>query len=115
MACPLAVRRFRILKPTGVLARKSDNEDVIPTVLVEIKSPSQKIIRILVLSAQRPFKPRHGHARHRAELQLECRGGGIIFMALFEIRPFPPPWPRDEVVLSVVVQVPKVGAFTPKL
>src|SRR4029450_13873319 len=98
-----------------ILPRKSDDEDVLPTVLVEVDRPGEEIVRVLVLLAEKSLEPWAVPPCRRPELQLERGGCRVVLVPLLEVGPLPPPGPRDDVVDTVVVQVAKVGSLAPKL
>src|SRR5688572_25216085 len=49
MAPPVAANAFRILEPRRGGARKSDDEDVVPAVVIEVAGPRKEIVGVLVL------------------------------------------------------------------
>src|SRR5205814_1558299 len=53
--------------------------------------------------------------RLRAEGEFESLRGRGVFVALGEVRAFPPPRAGDEVVDAILVQIAEVRALTPEL
>ena len=83
--------------------------------LLKSYANAKKLFEVLVVLSERALESRHSHTRHRPELQLERRRRRIVLVARLEVRPFPPPGPRDDVVHAVVVQVTIGGALAPEL
>ena len=115
MFLPVAVAAFRILIPCREFARKSEDQNVVPTVLVEIVSEGEKVVRIRVVDAQRAFEAFDGLLLAFGRFFVERLRRGIIFVALLEIRSFIPIGTGDDVRFAVVIEVAEVCPFRPEL
>src|SRR5256885_13947715 len=98
-------RAFRvlpgILEPGSVRAGKAINQNVIPAVLVEVVSESEKVVRIGVIFAERALESRDGLFGSVLLLEFERFGGRVILMAHFEVGPLPPIRTGDDVHLAI--------------
>src|SRR5665213_141414 len=95
MANPVPVGGFlaaRVFVPTGVFAGESDDQDVVPFVVLEAAGEGEEVVRIL-------------------SIWIEFGLGLHVLMAFLEIRPFVPVRPGDHVGLAVVIKVAEGGAF----
>src|SRR5689334_14205921 len=101
MARPVRVLPFRVFEPSGGLPWKTDHQNVVPSVFIEVVNPNKEIVRVSILRPEPAFEARNGHGRHRPEFQLKSCLRRVNFMPLLVIRTFPPPGPRDDVVHTV--------------
>src|SRR5437773_10371773 len=97
MPLPMSLAAFRIFVPGSVLARKAIDQDIIPTIAVEIVGESYESVGIGVVHSQAAFETGNGLFRAIAFLQLKSRVGAIDFMARLEFRPFIPEGAGDDV------------------
>src|SRR5206468_3342467 len=75
----------------------------------------KKVIRVIIVHTQRPFKSCNLFIAPISQLALESNRCRIILMTLFEIRPFIPVWTGDEVRFAVAIEITQSRAFAPKL
>src|SRR6266480_2358886 len=111
----MALAAFGIFIPNGRFAWETEDQNVVPTVLVEIVSESEKVVRIRVVDAQRAFEAFDGLLFAFGRFFVERLRRGIIFVALLEIRSLIPIRAGDDVRFAVVIEVAEVCPFRPVL
>src|SRR6266542_81652 len=112
---PMTFAALRVLIPGGDITGETENQNVVPAVLVEIAGEGKKVVRISVVAAERPFKAVDGLLSALGVLFLEGLRRRIIFVAFLEVRPFIPERARNDVPFAVVVEVAEVRALAPEL
>ena len=97
------------------LAGPPDAKDVRPPIAIEVKGVGQKVVRIPILTAQRAFETGDILRRPVRLFQRKLVGIRAISVAHFEIRPFPPVRPINDIHLPVVIEIPNRRPLRPKL
>src|SRR5207244_8816732 len=110
-----ALAAFGIFIPGGDVAGKSDDQNVVPTVLVEIVGEGEKVVRVSVVRAQRAFEALNGLLAAVGLLLFKSLCCRVIFVAVLEVRPFVPIGTRNDVHPAVVIEIAEVGALAPEL
>src|SRR5882724_9883843 len=95
MLRPMALGAFGIFVPGSLLSGKSDDQDVVPPILVEVINESKKVVRVIIINAQRPFETGDVFRAGIGFLAFKSMGSRIVLMALFEVRSLVPNRPRD--------------------
>jgi hypothetical protein len=114
MLLPVAFAALRIFVPGGDFTGETENQYVVPAVLVEIVGECEKVVRVGIVGAKGPFETLEGFFRAIGFLQFERLRGRIVFVALPKVRPLPPIGTGNDVQLAVVIEVAEVGAFAPE-
>ena len=99
----------------GRFARESEDQNVIPTVVIEIVSVGEEVFGVSVVFAESTLEARHADFGDGAELEFERFLSGSVFVAIFEVGTFIPKRTGDHVHFSVVIEVSKIRAFSPEL
>ena len=115
MFLPVAFAALRVFIPGGDFAGETENQDVVPAVLIEIVSEREKVVRVGVVGAERAFETLDRFPCAVGLLQCERFRRRIVFVAFLVVRPLPPIGTGDDVRLAVVVEVAEAGAFAPEL
>src|SRR5262249_28128293 len=115
MLLPGPIDPFGIFKPGGLFAGKSNDQDVVPAILVEVDAKSEKVIRIGIVDTQRAFESFDGLFASIGLFVFEGPRRRIIFVTLFKIGSFVPIRAGNDVHFSIVVKIAESRAFTPKL
>src|SRR3954462_2872885 len=115
MPAPVSVPAFRILVPGGVLAWKSNDQNVVPPVAIEVMAPGEEVLRVLILPSQGALKSGHTDFGHRPQREFEGLSRGRVLVALCKVRALPPVRSGHDIRLPVMVQISEVRPFTPEL
>ena len=115
MALPMGGDAFAwVLEPPGILARETQDQNVGPTVAVDVGRMSEEIGTVFVLIAQPAFVTAEGHLGP-VSLALGNVVGRSVFVAHLEGGAFIPEWAGDHIGHTVPVNIPKTCALRPKL
>ena len=112
---PGRIRPLGILTPFGRPSGKSNEEHILESITVEVVRKREKIIRIGIILSQSTFKARHRNLSQFTKSQLKGGRRRINLMPFPKIRPLPPPRPRDNICLPVIVKISKIRTLAPKL
>ena len=111
----MTLASFGVFVPSCFLSGEANDQNIVPTIPVEILDERKKVIRVLIVDTQSPFESRNLFTAPIRHLALESNRCRIIFMSLFEIRPFIPVRTGDEVRFAVPIKIAHSGALAPKL
>ena len=100
---------FGIFVPGGLFAGKSDDQDIVPGVFVEIEGVGEKVVGIGIFLAKGALKSFDGFLCSIRFLARERFGCRIIFMALFEVGSFVPVRPATMSGLRSLLKSPNVA------
>ena len=104
-----------VLVPGRLLPREAINQDVGPTVAVEIVSEHQEALGVGVVGPQPALESGNGFFGTVSPLSLEAGIRGSILMPLLESRSLIPKRARDYVHVAVVIEVCVARALGPEL
>ena len=112
---PVALAAFWIFVPGRDFSGKTEDQNVVPPVLVEVVGEGEEIVRVSVVGAEGAFESFDGRLLAVRVLFLERLRGGIVFVAFLEVRSLIPIRARDDVHFGVVIEVAEIRAFAPEL
>src|SRR5207247_3715271 len=115
VALPMAFAALRVFVPGSILAGKTINQNICPSILIEIVGESEKVFRISVVRPEPSFVTRNDYFGPIALLALEGGIGGIELMTLFEVRSLVPEGTGNDIHYPIAIEIAEVGALGPKL
>src|SRR5256885_13196726 len=94
-----------ILIPGGLFARETDDQNVIPSVFVEVISIGEEIVRVFILRSQGALEAFDFFFCAIRFLASKRYCGTVEFVALLEIRPLIPIGAGDDIHCSIVIKI----------